>query len=146
MGGKDPVDNYESYLIQEGILDEEKIEAIKSDIKQRIVIALKESQALPEISVSTEVEVADLFASADITPIAPSGKTSEKRFIDAISDGMRQSMERHDKLVLMGQDIADYGGVFKVTDGFMEQFGKDRVRNTPLCESAILGAGLGLFH
>jgi 2-oxoisovalerate dehydrogenase E1 component len=141
---KDPVDNYESYLIQEGLLDEEKIEEIKSDIKQRIVIALKESQALPEISVSTEVEVGDLFASADITPVAPSGKTSEKRFIDAISDGMRQSMERHDKLVLMGQDIADYGGVFKVTDGFMEQFGKDRVRNTPLCESAILGAGLGL--
>ena len=53
-------------------------------------------------------------------------------------------MEKHPNLVLMGQDIADYGGVFKITDGFVAQFGKDRVRNTPLCESAILGAGLGL--
>ncbi len=141
---KDPVDNYEAFLVQEGVLDEAKIEEIKATIKERIATELKASQELPEISVSTEVEVGDLFASADITPILPSGPTSEKRFIDAISDGLRQSMERHDKLVLMGQDIADYGGVFKVTEGFMEQFGKDRVRNTPLCESAIIGTGLGL--
>ncbi|HSI70919.1 MAG TPA: transketolase C-terminal domain-containing protein, partial [Gillisia sp.] len=47
-------------------------------------------------------------------------------------------------LVLMGQDIADYGGVFKITDGFLEEFGKDRVRNTPICESGIVATAMGL--
>src|SRR5690606_3696175 len=68
----------------------------------------------------------------------------EKRFVDAISDGLRQSMEKFPELTLMGQDIAEYGGVFKITEGFVEKFGKERVRNTPLCESAILGIGLGM--
>ncbi len=104
-------------------------------------MAFRETHPVPD----TEAELSDLFAPADSTPIYPaSDSVSERRFIDAISDGLRQSMERFDSLVLMGQDIAEYGGVFKITEGFVKQFGKQRVRNTPLCESAILGAGLGL--
>jgi 2-oxoisovalerate dehydrogenase E1 component len=93
----------------------------------------------------TDQELKDVYAPYVESIVSPkTEKKSERRFIDAISDGLRQSMERHDNLVLMGQDIADYGGVFKITEGFVEKFGKDRVRNTPLCEAAIVGTGLGL--
>jgi 2-oxoisovalerate dehydrogenase E1 component len=90
------------------------------------------------------LELQDVYAPFTQTVVEPSGAATEKRFIDAISDGLRESMEKYPNLVLMGQDIGEYGGVFKITDGFKAQFGGDRVRNTPLCESAILGAGLGL--
>ncbi|MGB0424083.1 MAG: alpha-ketoacid dehydrogenase subunit beta, partial [Flavobacteriales bacterium] len=121
-------------------LIEEKTKGIKADI----VAGLKTAYAEETISVSTEVETRDLFAPFDQEVIEPSGSQKEMRFIDAISDGLYKAMEQHDNLVLMGQDIADYGGVFKVTDGFMNDFGKGRVRNTPLCESAIVGSALGL--
>ncbi len=141
---KDPVENYEAYLLQEGIISQEQIDELKEKLKKQINTELKASQALPEVTVSTANELNDIFAPSAIEVTPETGKRSEKRFIDAISDALKQSMERHDKLVLMGQDIADYGGVFKVTEGFVEQFGKGRVRNTPLCESAIIGTGLGL--
>ena len=70
--------------------------------------------------------------------------THDSRLIDAIKEGLHQSMQQHPNLILMGQDIAEYGGAFKITEGFVEEFGKERVRNTPLCESAIVGAALGL--
>ena len=100
--------------------------------------------AAESIQANLAVELADVYAPYTQTVLQPSAETTEKRFIDAISDGLRQSMEKYPNLVLMGQDIGEYGGVFKITDGFKTQFGGDRVRNTPLCESAILGAGLGL--
>jgi 2-oxoisovalerate dehydrogenase E1 component len=142
---KDPLMNYEKYLIKEGVIDKEYADTvtkkIKKEIEDGLVIAFESKP--PEVS--TAIEVADLFKPFEQTPVQPkSKKTSEKRFIDAISDGLRQSMEKHPNLVLMGQDIAEYGGVFKITDGFVNAFGKDRVRNTPICESAIVGAGLGL--
>ncbi|QOI97039.1 MAG: dehydrogenase [Flammeovirgaceae bacterium] len=142
---KDPVDNYEKFLFSEGILTEKEAEAIRKKIKKEIesglAIAFEETPPQP----NTAQELQDVYAPFTRAIITPSSdKKSEKRFIDAISDGLQQSMERHDNLVLMGQDIAEYGGVFKITDGFVKQFGKDRVRNTPICESAILGAGLGL--
>ena len=97
------------------------------------------------ITPNIENEYADLFAEFDNQPIAPAtNNKTEKRLVDAVSDGLKQSMEKHENLVIMGQDIGDYGGVFKVTEGFVEQFGEERVRNTPLCESAIVGAALGL--
>jgi 2-oxoisovalerate dehydrogenase E1 component len=142
---KDPVNNYEAWLIHEGILTEEKSNEIKSEIKKRIADELEIAFAAPEISVSTEKEVRDLFQPHDGKAKAPiSEKKTDKRLIDAISDALKQGMQKHPNLVLMGQDIGEYGGVFKVTDGFVKEFGKDRVRNTPLCESAIIGAGLGL--
>jgi 2-oxoisovalerate dehydrogenase E1 component len=142
---KDPVDNFEAWLFEKGIIDEEEEGRIRSEIKQQINDALKIAYAEPDIDPNTEKEITDIYAPFANSSISPSAsETSERRFIDAISDALRQSMQRHEKLVLMGQDIADYGGVFKVTEGFVAEFGKERVRNTPLCESAIVGAGLGL--
>jgi 2-oxoisovalerate dehydrogenase E1 component len=141
---KDPVDNYEAFLLSAGVITTEYAEKVRGEIKEHINAELKEALALPAIEVSTEREVNDLFEPFSTPATPPSGPTNEKRFIDAISDGLRQSMEKHDNLVLMGQDIGEYGGVFKVTEGFLDQFGKERVRNTPLCESAIIGSALGL--
>ena len=141
---KDPVENFEKYLIREAAIDQKQIDAARKKIKKEIDEVLMEAfkETLPEAN--TEREMNDVYAPFIQQPINPSEKTTEKRFIDAISDGLRQSMERHSNLVLMGQDIAGYGGVFKITEGFVEKFGKDRVRNTPLCEAAIVGTGLGL--
>ena len=142
---KDPVENYERFLMEEGILTEALRDEYRAEIKARIEEGLNTAYAEAIPVADTATEVADLFVPYEQEIIAPSGESqSEKRFVDAISDGLRQAMEQHPNLVLMGQDIADYGGVFKVTEGFTELFGKDRVRNTPLCESAIIGAGLGL--
>lgn len=142
---KDPVENYEKFLLDEGIVSEKDIENIRKKIKKDIEAGLNVAFEETHPQADTETEFSDVFASHISTEIKPSSeKSTEKRFIDAISDGLRQSMERFPNLVLMGQDIAEYGGVFKITDGFVKQFGKARVRNTPICESAILGAGLGL--
>ncbi|HCM76938.1 MAG TPA: dehydrogenase [Cytophagales bacterium] len=142
---KDPLVNYQNYLIKEGVIDSKYVDDLTKKIKREIEDGLAVAFASKPPEVSTEIEVNDLFKAYSQVPVAPkSGKHSEKRFIDAISDGLRQSMERHPNLVLMGQDIAEYGGVFKITDGFVNAFGKARVRNTPICESAIVGAGLGL--
>jgi 2-oxoisovalerate dehydrogenase E1 component len=142
---KDPVVNYELFLKEEGLLTEEMVETFTDEIKKEIQDGLDIAYAEPKITPNTDEEIADLFAPYTQTITNPSSDNkSEKRLIDAISDGLRQSMEKHPNLVLMGQDIAEYGGVFKITEGFVEQFGNDRVRNTPLCESAILGTSLGL--
>jgi 2-oxoisovalerate dehydrogenase E1 component len=159
-GKKDPVMNYETWLISQGILSVAKRDEIRARLKDGIEDDLKHAFEEPEPVPVETAELADVYANAafGLSPLAngpledrassqrpeASGVFPEKRMIDAIQEGLRQSMERHPELVLMGQDIAEYGGAFKITDGFVEQFGKDRVRNTPLCESAILGASLGL--
>lgn len=141
---KDPVWNYEAFLLDQGLLTESEIEQIKEKIKAEIQQGFDEANAEPAIEANAMTEVDDLFAPHIQQLIEATGQKEEKRFIDAIQDALTQSMAKHDGLVLMGQDIAEYGGAFKVTEGLVEQFGKDRVRNTPLCESAIIGAGLGL--
>lgn len=142
---KDPVINFESWLLEEKIIDPAFAENMKKKIKKEIEAGLKEAFNETHPQASTQQELDDVYAPFTQHIQEPALETkSEKRFIDAISDGLRQSMEKYDQLVLMGQDIADYGGVFKITEGFVEKFGKDRVRNTPICESAIVGAGLGL--
>lgn len=141
---KDPVDNYEAFLLETGVVSTEMAENIRSEIREHINSELKAALALPPITVDLHNELNDVYRNAVPTPVNPSAPARELRFIDAVSDGLREAMKKHDKLVLMGQDIAEYGGVFKVTEGFVDQFGKDRVRNTPLCESAIIGTGLGL--
>ncbi len=140
----DPIENYENYLKEEGLLSDDLIEEIKNQIKEEIQNGLDIAFAENEIDADLIRELDDVYAPHDQSLVVADGGKSEKRFIDAIQDGLRQSMERYDDLVIMGQDIADYGGVFKVTEGFLDQFGKERVRNTPICESAIVGAGLGL--
>lgn len=142
---KDPVENYEKFLLEEGILTAAETEQIKKSIKKEIEDNLKIAFAETYPEPDTERELGDVYAPHVSTETKPkSDKASEKRFVDAIREGLWQSMEKHPNLVLMGQDIAEYGGVFKITEGFVAKFGKERVRNTPLCESAILGAALGL--
>ncbi|HSF54148.1 MAG TPA: thiamine pyrophosphate-dependent enzyme, partial [Algoriphagus sp.] len=140
----DPVDNYEAYLESIGVLNETTKTGLNKKVKTAINEALEIAFAENPISPSLEEELADVYAPFSQKVIEPEGPSTEKRFIDAISDGLRESMEKYPNLILMGQDIGEYGGVFKITDGFKNKFGADRVRNTPLCESAIIGAGLGL--
>ncbi len=142
---KCPVANYELFLREEGILTESDITAIRDEIKQEIQTGLDIAFAEEKIVPNTQSEFDDLYAPFQtVDTLNPSSPKSEKRFIDAISDGLRQSLNKFPELVIMGQDIAEYGGAFKITEGFVEEFGKDRIRNTPICESAIVGAGLGL--
>jgi 2-oxoisovalerate dehydrogenase E1 component len=144
-GKKDPVSNYESYLMEENILDEKKVESIRNEFKNEIDKALDATFEEPEVTANTDDEMKDVYVPYEQKIINPkTDKKTNKRLIDAISDGLRQSMERYDDLVIMGQDIAEYGGVFKITENFYKEFGKDRIRNTPICESAIVGAALGL--
>jgi 2-oxoisovalerate dehydrogenase E1 component len=142
---KDPVTNFEEYLLREKILKKKMLESIREEIRQEIEEGIARGFEAPPVVANTAEEIADVYADAP-NPQFPAlnSQTSERKFIQAISDGLRQSMEHFDDLVLMGQDIAEYGGAFKVTEGFVDAFGKDRVRNTPLCESAIVGAALGL--
>jgi 2-oxoisovalerate dehydrogenase E1 component len=141
---KDPVALYEQFLLDEKLITPGDVESMNLNLKDKINTNLKAAYAEPDIEVNTEEEFEDLFAPFPNAEIPASSTKRKMRFIDAIQDGLRESMRKHDRLVLMGQDIAEYGGVFKVTEGFVEEFGKGRVRNTPLCESAIVGAGLGL--
>jgi len=141
---QDPISNYELFLKEEGILTDDLIHTMKEAIKAEIVSEFDVAYKEDKVTVSSEIELADVYAPYTQEVVAPSDKKSEKRFIDAVQEGLKQSMEKYPDLVIMGQDIAEYGGAFKVTEGFVDQFGKDRVRNTPICESAIVGAGLGL--
>ncbi len=141
---KDPLKNYETFLLEEGILTEQYITDLRAEIKAEINAGLDTAYAEPDVDFSHELETTDIYAPHIQTVTPPNGVTTEKRMIDAISDGLNEAMVNYDKLILMGQDIADYGGVFKITNGFTDKFGKERVRNTPLCESAIVGIGLGL--
>jgi 2-oxoisovalerate dehydrogenase E1 component len=142
---KDPVSNYEAFLLAKGIIDQEFIDAFRANVKAEIEEGLKVADAEEAIQSSPSSELADVYAPHDFVEQKPaSNKTKNIRLVDAISDGLRQSMERFENTVIMGQDIAEYGGVFKITDGFLEQFGKDRIRNTPICESSIISAALGL--
>ena len=144
-GKKDPISNYEAFLESEGILNDALKQAVYDELKQGMDDDLAAVFAEPEVIADTEEEIRDVFAPYSHTPVAPASDTkSTKRLVDAISDGLRQSMEKHGNTVLMGQDVAEYGGVFKISDNFYKMFGKARVRNTPITESSILGAGYGL--
>ncbi|MDQ3290388.1 MAG: dehydrogenase E1 component subunit alpha/beta [Bacteroidota bacterium] len=142
---KDPVENFEKYLLDEKVLTARLLAATRDEFKVSIDQALEAAFAVPMPTAEIDTELADVYAPYQQVVEEPnSEKQSEKRYVDAITDGLRQSLEKYPELVIMGQDIAEYGGVFKVTEGLVEQFGKDRIRNTPLCESAIVGIGLGL--
>ena len=141
---KDPLENYVEYLRNEDLLSEEEEVALKKEIIHEIDDNLKLAFAEEAIQSSSINELSDVFKPTVYEDVEPGSIVNNIRLVDAISDGLRQSMERHDDLVIMGQDIADYGGVFKITDGFMDRFGKERVRNTPICESAIVSAAMGL--
>ena len=144
-GKKDPVSNFENFLLSEKIIDENLIASTRREIKQEIEKNLEITFAENNPEAQTEQEVMDVYDNTEQKIIFPaSDKKADMRYLDAITDAMRLAMRKHENLVIMGQDIAEYGGVFKATLGFVEEFGKGRVRNTPICESAIVGAGLGL--
>ncbi len=142
---KDPLNNFENFLLKEKIIDEGFIALTRRDYKVEIEKKLEITFAESNPKVETETELKDIYQE-NISPVTnnTSPQQTEKRYLDAITDAMRAALRKYDKLIIMGQDIAEYGGVFKATQGFVEEFGKDRIRNTPLCESAILGASLGL--
>lgn len=141
---KDPIANYENFLLEKGILTEAKIEELKAviseEINQNLDLAFEESP----VSFDESKELGDVYQKFDYQDINPKSESKNIRFVDAISEGLEQSMYRHNELIIMGQDIADYGGVFKITEGFVAKFGRSRVRNTPICESAIVSAAMGL--
>jgi len=141
---EDPFTNFENYLVQEKILTSVEIDQFKLGIKLDINKAFDAASKEEDITFSQVTETEDLFAPFTFEIEAASEKKKEMRLVDSISDGLNEAMQKHNNLVLMGQDIGDYGGVFKITEGFVEKFGRERVRNTPLCESAIVGAALGL--
>lgn len=151
---KDPIKNYEQYLVSEGVINEMQVAEIKNEIKDQIEQDLAKAMEPTPFPITVEDEMADVFAPSLETNVQvyqdvfanrdSIGPFQQKRFIEAISDALMQTMERYPEMVIMGQDIAEYGGAFKVTEGFVEKFGKQRVRNTPICESAIVGAALGL--
>jgi 2-oxoisovalerate dehydrogenase E1 component len=140
---KDPLKNYETFLVSKNILTEQQItntnKEIKAEINEHLQMAFNEES----LSANLATELKDVFKPYQQEIITPSNKKTNIRLIDAISDGLRDSMKRYDNLIIMGQDVAEYGGVFKITEGFTEQFGRERVRNTPICESAIVSAAYG---
>lgn len=155
---KDPIKNYERYLIEVGVINEMKVAEIRNELKDKIESELAVGFNTKPVVADSEEELTDIYAPLPIKSLGlgvrvldnsgltsnPQPQTVEKRIIDAISEGLKQSMQQHPNLILMGQDIAEYGGAFKITEGFVKEFGKERVRNTPLCESAIVGTALGL--
>ncbi|NNE31443.1 MAG: dehydrogenase, partial [Winogradskyella sp.] len=141
---KDPIENYRNYLYSKKVLTTEIDKQYTTEIKAEIDSALESAYAEKDIIPDETKELNDVFKAFDYQQIDSGKQTTELRLVDAVSDGLRQSMEKHKNLILMGQDIAEYGGVFKITEGFVEQFGKARVRNTPICESAIVEIGMGL--
>jgi 2-oxoisovalerate dehydrogenase E1 component len=141
---KDPVDNYRKFLSEAGVISEEMDQQIRMAIKTEIDEHWAMVQQEPEIEATYEGELNDVYKPFDFKQIDHGSETENIRLIDAISSGLRQSMEKYENLVIMGQDIAEYGGAFKITDGFVAQFGKERVINTPICESAVVSAGMGL--
>ncbi|HRF16736.1 MAG TPA: thiamine pyrophosphate-dependent enzyme, partial [Chitinophagaceae bacterium] len=153
---KDPIKNYEHYLFNTGVLSEMKVAEIRNEFKEKIESELAIGFNTKPVVADTEEELEDVYAKvqgsiskAHVVDNSRPGfdsrlPTKDSRLIDAIKEGLHQSMQQHPNLILMGQDIAEYGGAFKITEGFVQEFGKARVRNTPLCESAIVGTALGL--
>ncbi len=141
---KDPVENYRSYLKATAVLTDEQDEAFRAEIKKEIDTDWAKVQEEPAIVADLDEELNDVYCPWEYEQIDHFDELENIRLIDAISQGLSQSMERHPNLVIMGQDIAEYGGAFKITDGFVDKFGKDRVRNTPICESVIVSAANGL--
>lgn len=141
---KDPVSNYRNYLVATGVLTEELDAEITTKIKTEIDENWAITQSQPDIEADLSEELNDVYQDYDFEEIKSNNEVENIRVVDAISQALKQSMERHDNLIIMGQDIAEYGGAFKITEGFVEQFGKERVRNTPICESAVVSAAMGL--
>ena len=141
---KDPLDNFQKYLVEQNVLSNSEIDDLKSGFKKEISLNVEAAFLEPEPTIDVNQEIQDVYFSYQQEITKPGVLQTNKRYLDAITDGLDLAMQKHSNLIIMGQDVAEYGGAFKITDGFVKKFGKDRVRNTPICESAIVGAALGL--
>jgi len=141
---KDPILNYQKYLLKNKIIDKEYISKIEKDLENTVLPILDKAYESDEISSTEENELNSVYMVNSYKYIEMKNKKTNVRFVDAIKNTLYEKMVNDSNVVLMGQDIAEYGGVFKITEGFVEKFGKDRVRNTPIIESAAIGAGMGL--
>jgi len=141
---KDPLSNFEKFLLDENILRQEWLPQMRSEFTAQMEADIEKVFSEADIIPDTALELADVYKPYIPPPAIPASNKSTKRYIDAISDALRESMRKFDNLVIMGQDIAEYGGAFKITQGFVEEFGNNRVRNTPICESGVVGAAMGL--
>ncbi|MEO3405164.1 dehydrogenase E1 component subunit alpha/beta [Mucilaginibacter sp. CAU 1740] len=142
---KDPLTNFEKYLLTQGVLQKELILVIRQQFSKLIETEIEKVYAEADIIPDIDTEVRDMYKPYSFPTVqAKALPATNKRYIDGISDGLKSAMRKHNNLVIMGQDIAEYGGAFKITQGFVEEFGKGRVRNTPICESGIVGAAMGL--
>ncbi len=141
---KDPLSNYEKYLLEEHILREEWLPKMRAEFTAQMEADIEKVFSEADIIPDTGLELADVYKPFTPPVATPAKNKTVKRYIDAISDALRESMRKHENLVIMGQDIAEYGGAFKITQGFVDEFGKERVRNTPICESGVVGAAMGL--
>ena len=141
---KDPIQNYEDFLLEDGVLSEKEIEHYKQLIAEDIDQNLKAAFSEPTVESTVQNELADVYRTFEQDVIEPGGKSANIRLVDAISQGLHEAMEKYNEVVLMGQDVAEYGGVFKITEGFIKEFGKRRIRNTPICESIIVSTAMGL--
>lgn len=143
---KDPLERLRKTLIKSKIQTKAQLEKLESEshtfVKEKWYNALKNN----EVRKFTNDEEKDVF-DAEISissDLSSEHNEQEIRFVDAISKALLHALRKDDRLVIMGQDIAEYGGVFKITDGFIDEFGAGRIRNTPLCESSIIEASYGL--
>jgi 2-oxoisovalerate dehydrogenase E1 component len=143
-GKKDPVLNFEAFLIDSSILTLDDVTKIKKGITKEIDTNLEKTFNEKKIISSAENELSDVYADFNFKKVEKSNEVQNMRLVDSISDGLKEAMYKNDSLIIMGQDIAEYGGVFKITEGFVDLFGKDRVRNTPICESSIIEIAMGL--
>ena len=143
-GKKDPISNFEDYLTENDIINLDDINMIKDSLNKEINENLELAYKEPYPESNIELQLSDVFKKFDFINSPASTKTNHIRLVDAISEGLDESMKKYNSLVIMGQDIAEYGGIFKITEGFVEKYGKDRVRNTPICESSIIEVAMGL--
>jgi len=141
---KDPIANFEKFLLDEQVLRPEWPQVIRAEFTKMIDAEIEKAFNEVDIVPNVDIETGDMYKPYKLPAFSHPATSTKHRYIDAISDALRLSMRKYPNLVIMGQDIAEYGGAFKITQGFVEEFGKGRVRNTPICESAIVGAGMGL--
>ncbi|PRX54809.1 alpha-ketoacid dehydrogenase subunit alpha/beta [Flagellimonas meridianipacifica] len=141
---KDPISNFEAYLKEQELITEKEIEEFRVTISKEIETNLNKAFEEQSVIANTKKETKDIYKAFEYEDSKPKGETKNIRFVDAVSEGLEQSMDKYNELIIMGQDIAEYGGVFKITEGFTIKFGRSRVRNTPICESAIVSAAMGL--
>jgi 2-oxoisovalerate dehydrogenase E1 component len=152
---RDPIVRFEARLDQQGTLGRDERDALRAELRAEVDRLVADALAAPAPASTAEAELTGVYAGpAPLRRSAPApapppdgpgaGDGGEMRYVDAISDALWVALQADDRVLILGQDIAEYGGVFKVTEGLAAEFGRDRVRNTPIIESGALGAALGL--